>query len=215
MGRSLRPGLGVVLVVLVSLLAACGSDSEVQGATSEAVVETVEVEVTKEVTVERTVVAEVGSPTTGSAEEETTRGALPGPAVPSEADIKRTVGDTATLENGNSVTVLSGQSGVPAEDSVYEARAGMDFFVVEAEVCASESATEPSYFTPREFSLLNDDTVRRMASVPTKLPALRGSSVAPGECNRGNITFQVEDGEEPQAVVYEGSSVVEWELGEG
>jgi hypothetical protein len=207
-------------VVLVSLLAACGSDSEVQGATSEAVVETVEVEVTKEVTVERTVAPRAEGSTTESSTTEggeggATREALPGPAIPSEADIKRTVGETATLENGNSVAVLSGQSGVPAEDSVYKPRAGMDFFVIEAKVCVSESATEPSYFTPREFSLLNDDTVRRMASVPTKLPALRGSSVAPGECNRGNITFQVEDGEEPQAVVYEGSSVVEWELGEG
>ena len=210
----MRFGLVVVLAVLgYLLLAACGSDNGVQGATSEPVVETVEV--TREVTVERTVV----SGAEGSADESTeggaTREALPGPAVPGEMDIKRTVGETATLENGNSVTVFSGQSGVPAEDSVYKPRAGMDFFVVEAEVCVSGDATEPSYFTPREFSLLNDDTVRRMASVPTKLPALRGSSVPPGECNRGNITFQVEDGEEPQAVVYEGSSAVEWELGEG
>ncbi|CAN5526966.1 hypothetical protein BH24ACT21_BH24ACT21_18570 [soil metagenome] len=211
----MKPGLVVVLAVLVSLLAACGSDSEVRGATNEAVVETVEVEITKKVTVEKTVTSGAEGSTTGREEGGATRDALPGPAVPSEADIKRTVGETATLESGNSVSVFSGQSGVPAEDSVYEARAGMDFFVVEAEVCVSESATEPSYFTSREFSLLNDDTVRRMASVPTKLPALRGSSVDPGECNRGNITFQVEDGEEPRAVIYEGSSTVEWELGEG
>ncbi len=240
----MRTGLASILITISAfLLAACGPDSqvrEVQGATDEAAVEpAVEtVEVTREVTVEKTVVsgpdrpdAGVEESTRGSAGEDTgestsgitgesiggeaTREALPRPAVPSETDIKRTVGDTATLDNGNSVTVFSGQSGVPPEDSVYNARAGMNFFVIEAEVCVPESAGEPSYFTPREFNLLNDDIVRRMASVPTKLPALRGSSVDPGECNRGYITFQVEDGEEPRAVIYEGSSVVEWELEEG
>lgn len=214
----MRRGLAAVVVMLSSLLiVACGSDDEPQtGSLSEATDSPVArtVEVTREVTVERTVVPGPESPgesDLGSA----TREALPGPAVPAETDINRTVGETATLENGNSVTVFSGQSGVPAEESVYEARAGMDFFVIEAEVCVPEPADEPSYFTPREFNLLNDDTVRRMASVPTQLPALRGSSVVPGECNRGYITFQVEEGEEPQAVLYEGSSVVEWELGEG
>ena len=208
----------VILMVSSSFfLAACGSDNEAQPeAVTNEVADTPDVrtvEVTREVTVERTVVSRPESPDEGAGG--ATREALPGPAVPAETDIQRTVGETATLDNGNSVTIFSGQSGVPSEDSVYEARAGMDFFVIEAEVCASEDSAEASYFTPREFILLNDDTVRRMASVPTQLPALRGSSVAPGECNRGYITFQVEDGEEPQSVVYEGSSVVEWSLEEG
>ena len=99
--------------------------------------------------------------------------------------------------------------------SVYEAREGMEFFVIEAEVCVQESAEEPTYFTPREFSLQASDDVRRLASVPAKLPALRGSSVEPGECNSGNITFQIEEGEEPQSVLFEGSSDVIWELQEG
>ena len=64
---------------------------------------------------------------------------LPGPAVPPEADIVRNIGAEATLETGNSVTVLSGESGIPPEDSVYEAREGMEFFVIEAEVCVPES----------------------------------------------------------------------------
>ncbi len=215
----MKLGLAVILVMLSSLLlAACGSDDEAQNEPSEPSVASEPsvrtVEVTQEVTVERTVVSRPESP--GESDEVgTTREALPGPAVPSETDISRTVGETAALDSGNSVTVSSGQSGVPPEESVYKPRSGMDFFVIEAEVCVPDSATEPSYFTPREFNLLNDDTVRRMASVPTQLPALRGSSVDPGECNRGYITFQVEDGEEPQAVVYEGSSVVEWELSEG
>lgn len=208
----MRQGLIVILVVLGSVLvAACGSEDEAQTVDEELSVKTVEV--TREVTVERTIV--LGAEGTNQrAGGETAREELPGPARPLETDIKREVGKTATLDNGNNVTVFSGQSGVTSEESVYKARPGMDFYVIESEVCVSESASEPSYFTPREFSLLNGDNVRRMASVPTKLPALRGSSVEPGECERGYITFQIEDGEEPRAVVYEGSSVVEWELDE-
>ncbi|CAN5661874.1 hypothetical protein BH24ACT22_BH24ACT22_06550 [soil metagenome] len=222
----MRFGLIALLMMLSSvLLVSCGSDDESQGNVGEPSAAkkppAKTVEIIKEVTVERT----VALPRAGSSEKTVvsgqssevgdTREALPGPAVPGETDISRTVGETATLDNGNSVTVFSGTSGVPAEDSVYKPREGMDFFVIEAEVCVSESVDEPSYFTPREFKLLKNDTVRRMASVPTKLPALRGSTVDLGECNRGYITFQIDNGEEPRSVVYEGSSVIEWKLEEG
>ncbi|MGF1472746.1 MAG: hypothetical protein ACFB50_13535 [Rubrobacteraceae bacterium] len=224
----MRLGL-VVTLMLVALLAGCGSsDTGQDGAAQEDGGETsVENrEVTEKVTVERTTEPEDPAPETAGSgttlpEDEAaatnlgggaTDEKLPGPAVPTETDIKRTVGETATLDNGNSVTVFSGELGVPPQESVYEARAGMDFYIIEAEVCVSGSNMEPEYFTPREFSLLNADTVRRMASVPTKLPALRGSDVEPGECNRGYITFQVDEGEEPQRVVFEGSSAVEWDL---
>lgn len=227
----MRLGFVVILITLSSFLAACGSSDEArneatQENSNEPRVETIEV--TREVTVERTV--GLGNPDPESTEDEAslpgtvrsdtdvegevTRDALPGPALPADTDIERTVGETATLDNGNSVTVFSGQSGVPAPESVYKARPGMEFFVVEAEVCVPASATDASYFTPREFSLLRDGSVRRQAGVPTKLPALRGARVEPGECNRGYITFQVEEGEDPRAVAYEGSSVVEWDLRE-
>ena len=215
----MRLGLAMILTVLGALLAGCGSDAPTQGDGNESSVKTVEV--TKRVTVERTTRDRAPATTVPRTEDSgtnveggATREKLPGPAVPTEADIKRTVGETATLDNGNSVTVFSGKSGVPPQESVYEAKEGMDFFVIEAEVCVSGTTTEPAYFSPREFSLLNSGTVRRMASVPTKLPALRGSSVEPGECNRGYITFQVEEEEEPETVIFEGSSVVEWKLKE-
>lgn len=215
----MRLGLAMILTVLGALLAGCGSDDPAQGEGDEPPVETVEV--TKRVTVERTTRDRAPATTVPGTENSgtnvgggATRERLAGPAVPTETDIKRTVGETATLDNGNSVTVFSGESGVPPQESVYEAKEGMDFFVIEVEVCVSGTATEPSYFSPREFSLLNSGTVRRMASVPTKLPALRGSSVEPGECSRGYITFQVEDEEEPESVIFEGSSAVEWELEE-
>ncbi|CAN5890756.1 hypothetical protein BH23ACT11_BH23ACT11_29300 [soil metagenome] len=208
----MRFGLAVILVLMSStLLYACGPDGDTtETSNTEPPVRTVEV--TTEVTVEKVVTVRVGG-TDGDGG--TTRAEPPAPTLPDDTDIKRTVGETATLDNGNSVTVFSGERGIPPEDFVYEARAGMEFFIVEAEVCGSETGAEPSYFTPREFSLLNANAVRRMASVPTRLPALRGSSVDPGACNRGYITFQVEEGKEPEAVVYEGSEAVEWELSEG
>lgn len=209
----MRVRLAVICVVLGSFLAACSPDEEAQNPAPEPEVETVEVtrEVTEQVTVESTVVVPRGEETAGGG---ITREALPGPALPAEADVTRTVGETVTLDSGSRLTVLSVQSGVPSDETVYEARAGADFFVVEAEACVPESAAEPAYFSPREFNLLNEDEVRRLSSVPTKLPALRGTSVEPGECARGFITFQVEEEDEPRAVVYEGPSVVEWEIEE-
>ncbi len=225
----MRFGLVVILILSSFSLFSCASDGEVGGNTRESPARTVEV--TREVTVERTVVSGGAGPGEEQPGGETTPGGvtggevagqggatgekLPGPAVPPEADIVRNIGAEATLETGNSVTVLSGESGIPPEDSVYEAREGMEFFVIEAEVCVPESAEEPAYFTPREFSLQASDDVRRLASVPAKLPALRGSSVEPGECGSGNITFQIEEGEEPRSVLFEGSSDVIWELQEG
>ena len=221
----MRFGLFLISILASFLLASCGgSDDGVQGNVEENPVRTVEV--TRDVTVERTVVAGgedagAGRTTGAAAPTDDTAGSgitgekLPGPAVPSEADIERRIGDTVTLDTGNTVAVLSGESGIPPQDSVYEPREGMEFFVVEAEVCVPGSAGEPTYFTPREFSLQASDNVRRLASVPAELPALRGSSVESGECNRGNITFQIEESEEPQAVLFEGPSDVVWELEEG
>lgn len=223
--------LGLILIVLLSsfLLSSCGAEDEMQGNVDETSVRTVEV--TREITVERTVVAEEKdaeeaespAPTPGgdmAQGDDTEQGGitgerLPGPAVPAEADVERNIGDTVTLDSGNTVAVLSGESGIPARDLLFEPREGMEFFVIEAEVCVPESATEPSYFTPREFSLQASDDVRRLASVPARLPALRGSSVEPGECSTGNITFQVDEDEEPQSVLFEGSSDVIWNLEEG
>lgn len=208
-GGLLRVWLVLVLIVLSSLAAACGPEEE-GGVTDAGEPQPRTVEVTREVTVEKTVIVEKESEEGGA-----TRERLPGPALPGEVDVQRRVGETATLDNGDTVTVFSVQTGVSPQESMYEAREGREFFVIEAEVCVPETANEPAYFTPREFSLRVSETVRRMASVPTKLPALRGSSVDPGACNRGFITFQIDDGESPQDVVYEGSSSVEWNIEEG
>lgn len=195
------------LALVLGSLVACSPQATGESEPEATPVRTVEV--TREVTVERTVpVASEGS----ELEAEPGPSILPGLASAGEADISRTVGETATLDDGNSVTVLDVRSRLAARETVYETREGFEFFVIEAEVCVSGAAGEPAYFTPRDFSVRVTQTVRRVASIPTKLPALRGSRVEPGDCNRGFITFQLREGEEPQAVMFEDTSSVEWQL---
>lgn len=204
----MRLGFILVLVLLTFFLASCGGPEAGVDGSEEASIRTVEV--TREVTVDRTVPVEDRSQ--GLFREGTVTEGLLEPALPPEMDIERTVGETATLDDGNNVTVYDVQSRVPSRETVYDAERGMKFFVIDAEVCVSGTATEPAYFTPREFSVQVSPTVRRMASVPTKLPALRSVNVEPGDCERGFITFQIEDGERPRAVLFQGTSSVEWEI---
>jgi hypothetical protein len=200
----------ISLALILGLLAAC--DGPETGENEPAAVPVRTVEMTREVTVERTVSADGGDQGSG---EGLDRESLPGPVFVTEADISRAVGETATLDDGNSVTVLSARSRLSPQEAIYDVREGMEFFVIEAEVCVSSTTSEPEYFSPREFSVRVSPTVRRMASIPAKLPALRGTRVEPGDCDRGFITFQVADAEEPRAVMFEGASSVQWEMGQG
>lgn len=204
----MRFAFAVVLVLSGLLFVACGPEDNEQGSTAEAVRT---VEVTETVTVVRTVEAEgQAAPGAGAV----TRERLPGPAVPA-ADETLDVGETAELESGGNLTVLSGEAEVPEDEALYRPDRGKEFFVIDVEACVPESADEPVFFSPREFGLLGADKVRRLAAAPARTPALRGARVSPGNCNQGYVTFQVEEGAEPGSVIFEGSSVARWDLGSG
>lgn len=200
-------GLAVVLVLSGLLVAACGSENNEQGSTEGVTTRTVEV--TREVTVVRTVEAE-GDSAVGAV----TRERLPGPAVPADPETLE-LGEAAELESGGRLTVLSGEAGVPEDEAVYRPRRGMEFFVIEVEACVPESADEPVFFTPRDFGLVGPDEVRRIATAPAKMPALRGAEVSPGNCQQGYVTFQIEENAEPGAVVFRGSPAARWDLDSG
>ncbi len=205
----MRFALAVVLILFGLLFAACGSEEDERGSTAEPART---VEVTKTVTVVETVEADdrAAAPGAGAV----TRQSLPGPAVP-RADDLLDLGETADLDSGGQLTVLSGEAGVPEGDALYRPGRGMEFFVIDVEACVSETADEPVFFSPREFGLLGSDAVRRIATVPARMPALRGARVSPGNCNQGYVTFQIEEGRDPGSVIFEGSSVVRWNLNSG
>lgn len=209
----LRFAFAIVLVLSGVLFTACGSDIDEQGSTIEPART---VEVTRTVTVVRTLEAEgpaapgTGTPGVGAV----TRESLPGPAVP-QADDTLDLGETAELESGGRLTVLSGEAEVPEDEAAYRPGRGMEFFVIDVEACVPESADEPVFFSPREFGLLGSDEVRRIATVPARMPALRGARISPGNCNQGYVTFQTEAGAEPGSVIFEGSSVARWNLDSG
>ena len=198
----------MTLVLSGLLVASCGSGNNQQGSTERP---TKTVEVTKSVTVVKTVEAKGPSVSGRGA---ATRESLPGPAVPQAGQTLR-VGDTADLKSGGTLTLVSGEVGVPKDEASYPPDRGMEFFVVDLKACVPDTAKEPVFFSPREFGLLGSDKVRRIASAPAKMPALRGTRVSPGNCNQGYVTFQIEKGADPGSVIFEGSSVVRWDLGSG
>lgn len=203
----MRFAFAIVLVLSGLLFTACGSDTDEQRSTIEPART---VEVTRTVTVVRTVEAEgPAAPGAGAV----TRESLPGPAVP-QADETLDLGETAELESGGRLTVLS-EAGVPEDEAAYRPGRGMEFFVIDVEACVPESAEAPVFFSPRQFGLLGSDEVRRIATLPARMPALRGARVSPGNCNQGYVTFQTDAGAEPGSVIFEGSSVVRWNLGSG
>lgn len=201
----LRFAFAIALIFSGLLVASCGSGNNEQGSTERSP-ETVEV--TRNVTVVRTVEAE-DTPAPGAGAEN--RESLPGPAVP-QAEERLQVGGTAELESGASLTLVSSEAGVPEDEATYRPESGTEFFVVNVEACVPETAAGPAFFSPREFGLLGSDEVRRIATAPAKTPALRGARVSPGNCNEGWVTFQIEEGAEPGSVIFEGSSVVRWDL---
>ena len=208
----MRFAFAIALILSGLLVASCGSGDSDQGSTESA---PKTVEVTRNVTVVRTVEAEGpfapgAAPGAGGA----TRERLPGPAVP-QAEETLQVGETADLESGASLTLVSTEAGVPEDEASYRPDSGAEFFVVDIEACVPETAAEPVLFSPRDFRLLGSDEVRRIATAPAKTPALRPTRVSPGNCEEGWVTFQIEEGADPGSVIFEGSSVVRWDLGSG
>ena len=138
-------------------------------------------------------------------------------SVPSEQEFR--LGETATFRYGDTTTVYSYVSPDPSANEFIQPKAGNQFAVIDIEICAGSSEViGPSGNTqlsinPFQFSLQMPNNTR---IEPTLLaspePALPAANVSAGECVRGNLGFEVPQGQTPNFVLQEGTPSAKWAI---
>lgn len=118
------------------------------------------------------------------------------------------VGDTALTESGNQITVHSFED-VPPTD-VWQPEPGFEFVAADVEGCANVNAESAASLNPYDFQLQMPDNTRLDSDVGVREPPLNDTTLPPGECVRGYVTYQVPEGETPTDVIFTGSSIIEW-----
>src|SRR5215208_1914612 len=175
--------------ILISVFGvACSSTSNEQGSSSQESSEAEESASSEDTTVENT------QPLQDS--------------VPSEQEFR--LGETATFRYGDTTTVYS---------YVSPDQRANEFAVIDVEICAgSGEVIGPSGNTqlsinPFQFSLQMPDNTR---IEPTLLaspdPALPAANLSAGECVRGNLGFEVPQGQIPNFVLQEGTPSAKWAI---
>jgi hypothetical protein len=138
----------------------------------------------------------------------------PAPAPTSTTQGVRTVplGTEVRTALGNTITVHGIDTAVASRG--VQPLSGRVFAAVDVGGCiSSTSASAAEGPSPAFFELvLADDSRSRALTSGVKVPELRASRLAPGECVRGWITFEPQAGVKPVAVVFSASTLVRWTL---
>jgi hypothetical protein len=134
-----------------------------------------------------------------------TLGTSMGPSAPvTDTPAKRsyTVGDTATLNTGDTLTLHSYKAPVPPPTRYDKPKAGYEFLVLDVEVCASSDSEGLEDINPLDFVLQMPDNTRLK---PEELDAereLEYTDLLPDDPVRGLLYFQTPKGEKPKAVIF-------------
>ena len=164
----------LTVVLLVAVLAACGGGSKQAASTSTTSTTTTSTTTT------------TTAPTTTAAPTTTT---LPG------------AGDAITTSKGTFTMHEFQNPAQPTHRMTLTADPGNHFAAVDFEVCATSS---PASFSPLDLVVV-DSANRRWETWNvqdyTNDPRLRSTTVSPGDCARGWVSFQVADDATPVAVL--------------
>lgn len=131
---------------------------------------------------------------------------------PAGANSSLVVGETASTDAGNEITVHSYEY-VPPTD-VWQPEPGFEYAAADIEGCASPSLEGSAGFNPYDFGLQMPDNTRLQPDIAVKEPALHDTTLTPGDCVRGYVTFQVPQGQTPASVIFTGSSIIKWAVQE-
>lgn len=123
------------------------------------------------------------------------------------------LGQRATLPDGDSVQVYAYSAAVTPSNPYSQPRPGTAFSVLDVEACSGPSPTPGGLLNPFFFSLEMPDRSSIPAGIPVKDPPLNVSTLGPGACSRGFVTFEVPTGVAPAVVVYGIPSVsIRWKV---
>lgn len=127
---------------------------------------------------------------------------------PSQQDLS--LGDTVTFRYGDTVTVYSYTSPVQPDGELIQPKAGNQFAAIDVEGCAGsvevtgESGNTQMGFNPFSFALQMPDNTRLQPSIPVVEPALYAANLSAGDCLRGNVSFEIPQGQTPHYVLFTG-----------
>jgi hypothetical protein len=90
---------------------------------------------------------------------------------------------------------------VPAQNEFMRPKGVMEFGAIDVEGCANDDAQSFS-LNPFYFNLQMPDNTRSESTMPAAEPELNHTELAPGECVRGYVTFEVPQGQTPIAIYF-------------
>lgn len=123
------------------------------------------------------------------------------------------MGETAATSAGNEITVRSYEY-VPPTD-IWQPEPGFEYAAADIEACASPDLEGSVDLNPAAFNLQMPDNTRVETDVGVKEPSLDFTTLPPGDCVRGFVTFQVPQGETPTYLIFTGSSsIIKWAVQE-
>lgn len=121
----------------------------------------------------------------------------------------RRVGDKVPVGAG-SLAVLDVEDDVSA-GRLFPADPGRRYYAVEVKGCAGTIEQDLS-FEPEYFGLRVEGGSVSVPTLGVKKPDLRGGVLSEGECLSGWITYSIPEKVKAVGVVYNGSTVLEWEI---
>ena len=128
-------------------------------------------------------------------------------ARPSQASVVK-LGDRVDTAQGN-VNVYAYED--PVSPPGATPHPGNVFADIDAEGCAGPNAGPNTGIGPQFFYLQVDQSAYHPVGT-SKEPALRATRLAPGQCARGWVTFELPQGAKPQYAIFNSSKVIAWQL---
>jgi hypothetical protein len=198
--RTTAKTCAIGFLVLITLFgSACGSEGNDQGSTSQ----------------------DSGEVDTSTAPDDTateTTKAQSKDQASSRQDLR--IGETATFEYEDTTTVYSYTDPAQPVDGLWTPTPGTRYAAIEVEGCAGTvEVTDPDANTQMPFNgflfaLQMPDNTRIPPGVPAINPVLPATNLPAGECVRGNVTFEVPEGQTPTYVVLDsGIPPARWAIG--